>query len=372
MRSEIHLSENIIRLRHEKRLTQEALADFMGVTKASVSKWENAQSMPDILLLPQLAAFFGVTIDELMGYEACLTGQQIQRCYKDLSEAFAGRPFQEALGQVRTLARRYYSCYPLLLQLCILYWNHYMLAESEDEGRQLLQEAVSWCDRILENCSDAGVCSDALVLKAGLLLHLGRAAEAADMLEPISDPGRMAGQSESLLIQAYRAAGKVEKARSSAQIKQYLELINLVGDGAQLLALYAGDLERCRETVRRIRGIMELYQMDELHPNLTSQFHYQTALIYGENGKKKETLEALELFEKSIHSLLKEEEIVLHGDAYFDMLDTWIEKLPLGRMAPRDRGFVRDSLRSALSHPALACVRESGEYQKLEKRICGR
>ena len=48
----LNLAENIIRLRHDKKITQEQLADFVGVTKASVSKWETKQSMPDILLLP--------------------------------------------------------------------------------------------------------------------------------------------------------------------------------------------------------------------------------------------------------------------------------------------------------------------------------
>ena len=57
----LNLAENIIRLRHDKKITQEQLANFVGVTKASVSKWETKQSMPDILLLPQLAAFFDVT-----------------------------------------------------------------------------------------------------------------------------------------------------------------------------------------------------------------------------------------------------------------------------------------------------------------------
>lgn len=54
----LNISENIIRLRHERKLTQEQLADFIGVTKASVSKWETGQSTPDITILPQLAAFF--------------------------------------------------------------------------------------------------------------------------------------------------------------------------------------------------------------------------------------------------------------------------------------------------------------------------
>lgn len=42
--SHINIAENIVRLRHEKRITQEQLAQFIGVTKAAVSKWETGVS----------------------------------------------------------------------------------------------------------------------------------------------------------------------------------------------------------------------------------------------------------------------------------------------------------------------------------------
>ena len=64
----LQFADNLTRLRREKKVTQEELADFIGVTKASVSKWETRQSLPDILILPQLASFFNVTVDELLGY----------------------------------------------------------------------------------------------------------------------------------------------------------------------------------------------------------------------------------------------------------------------------------------------------------------
>ena len=57
----LQFADNLTRLRREKKVTQEELADFIGVTKASVSKWETRQSLPDILILPQLASFFNVT-----------------------------------------------------------------------------------------------------------------------------------------------------------------------------------------------------------------------------------------------------------------------------------------------------------------------
>jgi len=64
------LSERILALRKEKGLTQEALAGQLGVSFQAVSKWENAQSCPDIALLPLLAEVFGVTVDSLFGREA--------------------------------------------------------------------------------------------------------------------------------------------------------------------------------------------------------------------------------------------------------------------------------------------------------------
>ena len=66
-------------MRKQKGVTQDELAAFLGVTKASVSKWENAQSMPDILLLPEIANYFDVTVDALLGYETQLCVEQIQK-----------------------------------------------------------------------------------------------------------------------------------------------------------------------------------------------------------------------------------------------------------------------------------------------------
>ena len=54
--------------RRERDLTQEELANILGVTKAAVSKWETAESYPDITMLPQIAQLFHITMDELFGY----------------------------------------------------------------------------------------------------------------------------------------------------------------------------------------------------------------------------------------------------------------------------------------------------------------
>lgn len=61
------IGQTISRLRRERNMTQMALADAMGVSFQAVSNWERGQSMPDISKLPELAALFSTTIDELLG-----------------------------------------------------------------------------------------------------------------------------------------------------------------------------------------------------------------------------------------------------------------------------------------------------------------
>ncbi|MBQ6799447.1 MAG: helix-turn-helix transcriptional regulator [Oscillospiraceae bacterium] len=61
------LGKNIAALRKSKGMTQEALANQLGVTFQAVSKWENGQSCPDITMLPELSDLLGVSIDELFG-----------------------------------------------------------------------------------------------------------------------------------------------------------------------------------------------------------------------------------------------------------------------------------------------------------------
>ena len=65
----MNIAASIARLRRERGMTQEALAEVIGVSPQTISKWENSTTYPDVALLPVLADVFGVTIDALYGRE---------------------------------------------------------------------------------------------------------------------------------------------------------------------------------------------------------------------------------------------------------------------------------------------------------------
>ena len=58
--------EKLKRLRKSRNLTQEQLADALGVSFQSVSRWENGTNYPDIELIPEIAAYFDISADDLL------------------------------------------------------------------------------------------------------------------------------------------------------------------------------------------------------------------------------------------------------------------------------------------------------------------
>ena len=87
---EINLKEKLRSLRQQKNITQEALANHLGITPQSVGKWERGEGFPDITLLPKIAFYFDVTVDELLCVDQvrreeaiCEYQRQSKICYQN-------------------------------------------------------------------------------------------------------------------------------------------------------------------------------------------------------------------------------------------------------------------------------------------------
>jgi len=92
------IAATIARLRRERGMTQENLAELIGVSSQTISKWENSTTCPDIALLPVIADVFGVTIDALFGREQAhrvVTPEQaIERVIECARETFVAACYE--------------------------------------------------------------------------------------------------------------------------------------------------------------------------------------------------------------------------------------------------------------------------------------
>ena len=91
-----NINENIRFYRKERNFTQEQLAEAMGVSVGAVSKWESGASVPELSLIMELADFFEISVDALLGFKTRNNSAKeiaerlrIMRSQKNYTDAFA-------------------------------------------------------------------------------------------------------------------------------------------------------------------------------------------------------------------------------------------------------------------------------------------
>lgn len=116
------LPQNIRRFRKERHLTQEQLAEAMGVTLGAVYKWESGQSTPELRLIVAMADFFNVSTDALIGYRMHQCGvdgllEELNRCRENREYEAAEQVIREALQKYPNHFEINYRCALLLTQI---------------------------------------------------------------------------------------------------------------------------------------------------------------------------------------------------------------------------------------------------------------
>lgn len=361
---EINIGKKLIEKRKEKGITQENLANYIGVSKASVSKWEIGQSYPDILLLPRLAAYFNISIDELMDYAPQMEGAEICKLYHKLCAEFTKKSFDIVMTEVHEILKKYYSCFPLLFQMATLMLNHYMLANSTEIQISVLEEAMALCQRIKAESEDAHLIKQSNSLEAAINMILQRPSETIDLLDNNMAP---LSADEMLLASAYQLCGDTVNAKKILQISCYQYVLMSIGASTQMLSLYVADRNRFNEILRRNEALIRVYQVDKLQPNVSFQLHMAAALGF---ISLEEDDKAIEYLGKAI-SIFKgfSFPLSLHGDDYFDLLDGWFENFPLGTDAPRHGKIIKENILVILSDQRFSRLFKHPEYKTMVESL---
>lgn len=344
---DINISKIIANHRREKGLTQDQLAAFMGVSKASVSKWETGQSYPDITFLPQLATYFNISIDTLMGYTPQLTKEDIRNMYHRLSSDFSKKPFEEVLKECRDIIKKYYSCFPLLMQMAVLLCNHHMLTKEVDEQTIILEEAVDLCIRIKKESNDLHLTKDAVSLEAACYLMLK---QPQNVFELLGETIRPIANDDAAIAQAYLMEGNLKQANKVLQITIYQHLLSMIGASVTMLQLQN---EQFEETLNRILKVAEAYDLEKLNPNIMALTYLNGAYVYVVKGEEDRSLDMLQKYmDLCINGFFP---YTLHGDSYFSELDSWFEEFDLGSQAPRSEEVIKESMiQGIVGNPAFA------------------
>lgn len=179
----IKLSENIKKNRLSKGMTQSQLALVFDVSEQAISRWEKGNTYPDITLLPAIADYFGLTLDELMGMENYKDEKETAKIIAAVKENERKGLISENVRLLTDAAKKYPTNYIILNYLVTML--NFEPCEDESKQRSNSEKAIEISDRILNECKDKSICDFIYKEKISALQNLGRNEEAIEMAESL-------------------------------------------------------------------------------------------------------------------------------------------------------------------------------------------
>lgn len=148
------IGENIRRLRRERNLTQEEVAVHLGISFQAISKWERGEGYPDITMLPTLASYFGVSVDELIGMSEIEKAKRYEAVNAAWAENNQSGLHRENVALMRKSLKAFPNDALLLIQLST---SLEKLDGTEEEKAKYLKESIAVQEQILRYGEDSEI-----------------------------------------------------------------------------------------------------------------------------------------------------------------------------------------------------------------------
>jgi len=274
------LSENIKNMRKEHGLTQEQLAEVLGVTAASVSKWETGQTQPDLVLLAELAEYFAVSVDALMGHR--IPADRIAELTQQMKALEQSGEKEQAVALAEKLLRSYPNDPVVLEEAESLYYRLHV----RGSDAQMLRASIRLLERQLALLPEADV-----LKRLELYIQLGNRYELLEEWDRAEDYYRKSnvmGYCDSNLAQIQVLRGEYEKSIGALTDSICRHIYGLMSDIQRLSEAY-DKLAEPEKGIAALRWAAEMLWIGDGYlqgddPVLSMSMNTQLAWLMRERG----------------------------------------------------------------------------------------
>ncbi|MBQ4054131.1 MAG: helix-turn-helix transcriptional regulator [Clostridia bacterium] len=151
------IGSTIKRLRREQDITQEQLAEYLGITSRAVSQWECDRTAPDISQLPALCHIFNVSSDLLLGIDLENKNVEISKYLDEANNLLNDGNFSERSELLREANKKFPRDYKIMNLLA-----DSLVSEYSRKGIKEYEEVFELCNRILAECTDSTIRYEAI------------------------------------------------------------------------------------------------------------------------------------------------------------------------------------------------------------------
>lgn len=297
---ELHIGTTILTARRAKGLTQEALAELVGVSAAAVSKWETGASYPDITLLPPLARALGLTVDALLDFHPAPSNEELHQISERLRAVFDEQGFAAGQQESEAVLREYPSCGQLKIMVGGLYFHFLSSALSRaDDPEQTSETLIERCLSLFEQGEAQSETEKeklgARLLRINTLTMLGRYEQAEALIDSL--PDQQPVDADTLRLNLRLAQNQLDEAELLARKRLMIHVHESLGALMNLttVARRQKDFAAAHRYWDAYRALDELFSLDRSNGLLIG------IMLAEDEG---DTTQALGLFEQYIDARL--------------------------------------------------------------------
>lgn len=258
----MQIGEVIRKYRKLRNMTQEEMANRLGVTAPAVNKWENGNSMPDILMLAPIARLLEISLDTLLSFHDQLTSEEINYFIYQAEEELKNKTYEEAFQWAKKIIEQYANCEELIWQLAVLFDAQHIFKEVPD-SEKYDDYIVNWYNYALKSESETirKHAADALF---GFYFRKEQYEKAEEYLSYYSIENH---ERKRKLGDIYSRTGRIEEAYKTYEELLFSEyqMVNMLLGSLYMLAMQDNNLEKAHMFVEKQQGCAKLFDMGHYH-----------------------------------------------------------------------------------------------------------
>lgn len=256
------IGETIRKYRKQKNMTQEEMANRLGVTAPAVNKWENGNSYPDIMLLAPIARMLDISLDTLLSFREELTAGEVGSLVVELNERLKNGTYEEAFEWAKHKIEEFPNCEQLI-------WTSALLLDVEGIKKGVQEPEkydaciCGWYSRALESREEE-IRIQAAGSLFGFYLRKKEYEKAEEYLKYFSmrDPERKSRQAR-----LYAETGRIQEAYQAYEELIYAQrqLLSMVFGQMCTLAAQEEDWQRAHMLVEKQSKLEKIFEMGEYY-----------------------------------------------------------------------------------------------------------
>ena len=256
------IGEVIRKYRKEAGLTQEEMANRLGVTTPAVNKWENGNSKPDIELLAPIARLLHISLDTLMSFHEELTPSEIDAIVRELDNIFVTEGFEKAYEWAKEKIKEYPNCNMLIWQTAVML-DAGRMTDAIPDSQKYDAQINAWYEIALkdENEEIKHHAADSLF---GFYLRKKEYTKAEEYLQYFSDNDPMKKIYHGRLYKEQGEKENAYKVFESILFSGY-QTLNLTFSLMTAMALEEGDIRKARYFAKKLGAIAGIFEMGKYH-----------------------------------------------------------------------------------------------------------